>query len=234
MTDLRENKKQRLASSSVLIFTPKIVFDVAKKTSFKKVFITDEKLDLKKITAEKIFLLSEDAMKKITGLSSCEKGQIAAEAPLPENVKIPSQKINRLLILDGLQDPANVGTLIRTAHAMGWEGVAFLPNTADPFQSKALRAAMGSTFFLPLYFPAQEELKTFLIQEKFSAYLADLSGKSIKELKPQPPFALILSSEGQGPKSWTHKIAQKITIPMNAEIDSLNVAAAGAILMYNL
>lgn len=242
---LRDDKKEREKKKSVLIFTQKIIFDVAKKHAFKKVFITDESLKsslLKNLKYEELYLISDEMMKKITGLSSFEKIKIAAEITLPQNHIYPDkdknkgllESKNRLLILDGLQDPANVGSLIRTAHALNWDGLIITPKTADPFSQKALRAAMGSTFFLPLYFPTLPEMEKFIKKEKITLYLADLKGEKIEKLKPKLPLGLILSREGSGPNSWAKKMAKPITIPMKKDIDSLNVAAAGAILMHRL
>ncbi len=249
MVRLREDKKEREKKDSVLIFTQKIIFDVSKKHSFKKVFISDKNLKsslLKNLKYEELYLISDEMMKKITGLSSFEKIKIAAEIALPRNHLYPDKDNNkdkntnilesktRLLILDSLQDPANVGSLIRTAHALNWDGLILTPKTADPFSQKALRAAMGSTFFLPIYFSTLPELEKFIKKEKITLYLADLEGEQIAKLKPKIPLGLILSSEGKGPENWAKKIAKQITIPMKKDIDSLNVAAAGAILMHQL
>ena len=238
MVRLREDKKEREQKQSVLIFTQKLIFDVAKKHSFKKVFITDESLkdSLKNLKYDQLYLISDELMKKITALTSFEKIKIAAEIALPKKSKL--ERKNRLLILDGLQDPANVGSLIRTAHGLNWDGIILTPKTADPFGQKALRAAMGSTFFLPLYFSTLPELENFIKKEKIELYLADLTGKPLEEIKnlqkQVSSLGLILSSEGKGPENWARKSARTITIPMKNDLDSLNVAAAGAILMYQI
>ncbi len=238
---LRENKKQREKQKQALIFSSKIVLDVNKRLPLQKLFMLDnlsqqqQQTFLQKLNYQELFLVSEQVMKKITNLSSSEKVFLAATVPIPKSSFFKPSK--KLLILDGLQDPLNVGSLIRTAHGLGWENIVLTSHTADPFNVKATRAAMGSNFFVFLHFLPIDKLSEFLSKEKFTIYLADLKGRDIASLKlakKTAPTALILSNESKGVKNWTRQIAQKITIKLQKGLDSLNVSAAGAILMHYL
>jgi TrmH family RNA methyltransferase len=119
--------------------------------------------------------------------------------------------------------------LLRSALALGWDGVFFTPETVDPFNDKALRASKGALFSLPF---AYGDGASFVREEKRQIYLADLEGTSLKGMSPKSPFVLILSHEGTGPSAWAEKCAQKISIPMHNSVESLNVSACGAIFLY--
>lgn len=168
---------------------------------------------------------SENVMKKITGLSSPEG--VAAEFPLP---KPSALQTGPLLVLDRLSDPGNVGTLIRTAIALGWAGIYFMPGTVDPFHEKVVRASRAALFRFPWQLGSWEELK----QLKLEGYVADIGGTPLDQVAPKKEIALVLSNEGQGVSDEGQTFGERITIPMHGEMESLNVAISGAILMYAL
>lgn len=172
------------------------------------------------------FLVTEAILKKITGLQTPDG--FAAEIDLPQPQSLRGKK--RVLILDQLSDPGNLGTLLRTALALGWEGVVVTPGTVDIFNDKALRAAKGAHFHLPYARLEGQEIA----QMGWRLYTADIEGTPVQNIKVKEPMALILSSEGQGVRSWSETIAEKITIPMHSGVESLNVAASGAILLYEM
>lgn len=180
------------------------------------------------ISAQEHYLVSEEVLKKITGLGT--PSGLAAEVLMPPPQDLRAKK--RLLILDRLADPGNLGTLLRSALAFGWEGVVITPHTVDPFNDKALRAGKGAIFRLPYTYMEEKELIEW--SQKGRLYVADTEGTPLDEVKPQEPFGLVLSSEAAGPAPWTEAVGTKITIPMKKGVESLNVAASGAILLYKL
>ncbi len=222
LIELRTEKSARIASNSVLLIGEKMIRELSLKVNLKTLITS--KLD-HKIKAEKQILVTPEILQKITGLPSTD-GYIAV-APLPKEESLAGKR--RLLVLDGLSDPGNLGTLLRTALALDWDGVLFTPGTVDPFNDKVCRASKGALFFLPF---SSEEAEPLL--RSYHLYLADLEGVPLSKAKPQAPFALILSNEGRGPSKWAEKKAQKISIPMHNGVESLNVAASGAILLYTL
>ena len=210
---LRLDRAYREEAQRVLIAGEKMVGELPLE-----VLITVEPSD---IAAEEKYLVSEAILKKITGLN--QPDGFAAEVRLPPPQDLCSKKF--LVILDQIGDPGNLGTVLRTALALGWEGVIATPGTVDLFNDKALRAGKGAQFHLPYARMAMEEIQ----QLKLHFYMADVQGELLSKTAFQPPLALILSSEAHGPRA---DFGRKITIPMSKSVESLNVAASGAILLY--
>lgn len=167
--------------------------------------------------------VSSSLMKKITGC--------AAPVGIAAEVMLPSMKqalYPWTLVLDGVADPGNVGTLLRSAVAFGWEGVIFLPGCADPFNDKCLRSAKGAVFQIPLCRWEPDALLEALEQSSHSILIADCQGTAPQ--KSSAPLCLVMGNEAHGPSSlWQGK--PRCHIPISSDVDSLNVAIAGSILM---
>lgn len=218
---LRSEKEEREEEQSVLLTGEKMVADLSKKLVYRVLIFTEDRPDIR---AEMRVKVSQEVLRKITGVASPDG--IAAVAHMPKPASLLGE---RILILDRLADPGNLGTLLRSALALGWDGVLFTPNTVDPFNDKALRASKGALFSLPYDWGDGE---AFVKKSGRHVYLADLEGIPLAEAKVQVPLALILSHEGSGPAAWAEKCAKKITIPMGCDVESLNVASSGAIFLY--
>lgn len=143
-----------------------------------------------------------------------------------------------ILVLDGLQDPGNVGTLFRTAEAAGVSGVLLTRGCADPLSPKALRASAGSAFRLPhiLDLGVDELLKRLPRGVPLAAAVAGPGALSVFDAAPLSlPMALALGSEGSGlARSIEDAASRRIRVPSAREVESLNVAAAGAIVMFEI
>lgn len=151
--------------------------------------------------------------------------------PLPE--ALPG---SRYLVLDGLQDPGNVGTLWRTADAFGADALILLPGCADPWNPKTLRATMGACFRLPLWETALEPLTGALAAAGIPLYAAAL-GENTAEIQRCSlcPAAVVIGSEGRGVSQAVLAACQKtLRIPMRARCESLNAAAAGAVVLWEM
>jgi RNA methyltransferase, TrmH family len=139
-----------------------------------------------------------------------------------------------ILVLDAVQDPGNFGTLVRTAEALGAAGVVALPGTVDPWNPKSVRAAMGSSFRLPIVTAEWAELAPWLAERGVAAVAAVVGAAAL----PSPPpgrAALVLGNEGAGVGEETLANASlHAGIPLRGRAESLNVGAAGAILLYEL
>ena len=140
-----------------------------------------------------------------------------------------------LLILENVQDPGNIGTLFRTAEAAGAGGVIVSGDCADPYSPKVLRATMGAVFRLP--FVISEDLPATLrkLQAAGTAvYAAHLKGEDLYTEAAFPEkCAFLLGNEGNGLSEEISALAdRKIRIPMEGKTESLNVAVAGALLLY--
>lgn len=141
-----------------------------------------------------------------------------------------------MLLLDGLQDPGNVGTILRTAWALGAAGVIALPGTAELGNPKVLRAAMGATFHLPLAAAGVEEVVTWIHTHQAALWVAEAGGAPIPAPRPLPPrLVLAVGNEGAGGRAILEQAAlARIGIPLRTGVDSLNVAVAAAILLYEV
>lgn len=140
-----------------------------------------------------------------------------------------------LLALDGVQDPGNVGAMLRTAEAAGFAGALLCPACADAFSPKAARASMGSVLRLPI---ARESLPGALARlsaRGFSIISAELGGVLVDQAQIRAPYALVIGSEGSGVSAEVSAIADmRVSLPMRGRAESLNAAVAAGILMYLL
>ncbi|KFE41905.1 TrmH family RNA methyltransferase [Staphylococcus agnetis] len=153
-------------------------------------------------------------------------------------IKKPESQIKdarQVLILDRVQDPGNVGTLIRTADAAGLDAVILSKGTADVYSDKVLRASQGSVFHIPVM--VVDDVVTFIHQFNGPVYgTALVDAVSYHSLeKQQNTFALVLGNEGEGISDEILKdTTQNVTIPIYGRAESLNVAIAAGILMFHL
>lgn len=184
----------------------------------------------KNLHPKELFFVTEAILKKITGMPHPEP--IAGILQMPKEESLAGKQF--ILALDQITDPGNLGTLLRSALALGWQGAFLTEGSVDPFNDKAIRAAKGATFRLPLRLGSNEELLELIASEKWPVFVADLSGKNLKTLLPPSKALLILGSEGQGISPVFRGRFESVSIPMSGKMESLNVAAAGAILMYHL
>lgn len=138
-----------------------------------------------------------------------------------------------LVVLDRLQDPGNVGTIIRTADALGASGVLISPDSADPFSPKALRAAMGSTYHLPIYIGALKSELSRLKTQGFCCICGHLKGsEALPEITKRT--ALVIGSEGQGVSPETAELCTLYRMPMRGRAESLNAAVFAALMMQTV
>lgn len=137
-----------------------------------------------------------------------------------------------VLIPDGVRDPGNLGTILRTAAAAGADMVLIPPGSVDPFAPKVLRAGMGAHFRLPIATSGWEKIAPQL--GSLPVFLADSSGgQNYTQADFRSPFAIILGGEAAGAGEIARKlVTMQVHIPMRGRTESLNVATAAAILMF--
>ena len=143
----------------------------------------------------------------------------------------------RLVALDGVQDPGNVGTILRTADAAGFDGVLLSSQCADVYSPKVLRATMGSIFRMGLRVTEQlpQELAA-LSADGYSVISSQLDGTPFYEREPVGErFVLVIGSEGNGVTDEVKAVAtHRVKLPMRGGAESLNAAVAAGIIMYEL
>jgi len=222
---LRQDRSLREQERAVVVAGKRLLQEIAPL----KLLITDD--PTLSIPAQETIIATPEILKKITGLA--QNDGAAGIATLPKPASLANQ--NSVLILDGLSDPGNVGALLRTSLAFGWELVILTRDACDPFNDKAIRASKGACFRQPLLYSPWETISPWLQKRNFSVFAADLEGSPLSsQSKFTPPIALVLGHEIKGLSSSALQIGKLITIPMSGKIESLNVAAAGAILLYTL
>jgi len=175
---------------------------------------------------------SEKIFRKISTFDS-PRG-ILAVLKIPEyevekfNLKSPS------LILEEIQDPGNVGNLIRSSEAFGFENIIILEGTADPYSPRCSRASMGSQLRSRIFSLSWQEFLDLKKKNNIELWGLDVKGeKSIETVRMKFPFALVLGSEGGGlSEKMTMQLKGEIQIPMQGNLNSLNVSSAGSIAMF--
>ncbi len=151
-------------------------------------------------------------------------------------VKIPKVEIaepkDSCILLDRIQDPGNLGTIIRTANAAGYKEI-YLINCTDPYSPKCVRASMSGIFFVNIFSGSQEEILKALKSVKLIC--ADMDGESIFSFSINKPYCLCVGNEGGGISEEILKQADyKVKIPMSETCESLNAAVSAGIAMYQL
>lgn len=168
----------------------------------------------------------ESFVESITGCCACcDSGQKAGVGRESGNV----------VVLDRLQDPGNIGTIIRTADAAGYGGVVLLKGTADIFSPKVIRAAAGSVFRMPIFF-AEDPQEVLALMKKCGKKTAATcfdTENYYYQTDITKDTALVIGNEGNGIcREFIEGADIKVKIPMYGNIESLNAAVAAAILMY--
>ena len=140
-----------------------------------------------------------------------------------------------ILILDAVQDPGNVGTILRTASALGVAATVAMPGTVDLWNAKVVRSGMGAHFKHPMFSATWNELDSFRKRTDFHVLAADASGTDVASIKPGSRAALVVGNEGSGLSPEARSRASHIvSLPIQPNVESLNVAVATGILLYAL
>lgn len=218
-------KKERDKNRQYLIEGEHLVeVALSSEAEIDEIFILDGitfDLDFKNIT---VTTVNESVMKSLSTLVT-PPGILAVVNEANMNVDS-----NRVLILDGIQDPGNLGTLIRTADAFNFKHIVMSNDTVDAYNDKVLRSAQGSHFHVKL---ERTDLKHFLQSFEGKVLTTSLAGEETSKSVKEEKLALILGNEGKGVSEEIQQEANtlvRITMPGHAE--SLNVAVAGGILMH--
>ncbi len=217
------------------------------------------------------YVATAKVMKKLAGVENADGIDLVAELEMPEiravsefmKRKNTRSKIDKVLCMDGVQDPGNVGTLLRTAEAFGFDAVGLGPRTCDPFNDKCMRSSKGTAFRMQMFnWKTSEEFFEGIVNDgkfelKENVLAAMLSGESCLDVsrelnnnnnnnnnnnsdsdsndyRTHTKVCLVLGSEGQGVSKEIASSTRAVTIPTPGVTESLNVAVAGGILMSSL
>ncbi len=174
----------------------------------------------------------------LQSLSPAETSQgllLAVQLPETSPADFAAQTAGRsIALLDGLQDPGNVGTILRTAWAAGLSGVLLVNGCADVFAPKVVRAAMGAVYHLPVLACSDQTAGELLQKLDLPLWAADAGGEDFRQVSAGGPVCWLLGREATGPSAyWRGRAAKTVAIPMQPGVDSLNVAVAAGILFFS-
>ena len=171
----------------------------------------------------------------------------AAETESPQGViaigEVPPHSLDtleippvcRILVLDAVQDPGNVGTILRTAAALGATATIALPGTVDLWNPKVIRSSMGAQFHHPAFHAEWAELLRLLEREKIELWAADARGEALDRTRAVKRLAIVVGNEGSGISPDVRAKANRtISLPIANNVESLNVAVAAGIILHEL
>lgn len=194
-----------------------------------RVFLAESYRGEQEFPTEKLVVVSDDVFRFLSD-EKTPQGVLC-------RVKIPDYPLQApkasCLFLDGVSDPANVGAIIRTANAAGYNEIYLTQGCADPYSPKSVRASMSGLFFTKLYMGERAEILSVLKDTPILA--ADMQGENAFTFTAPEKFALAIGNEANGISTETEQAANHVVkIPMSATQESLNAAVSAGILMYLL
>lgn len=194
-----------------------------------RVFVAESYTGENSFPQEKTVLVSDDVFRFLSD-EKTPQGILC-------RIKIPVRKLKKpqakCLLLDGVSDPGNVGTIIRTANAAGYAEIYLTDECADPYSPKSVRASMSGVFFTRIYRGPRTEILSVLADTPI--VVADMGGENVFSFAPPKRFALAIGNEANGiSDAVKNAAAHTVKIPMQATQESLNAAISAGIIMYVL
>ena len=187
-----------------------------------------------------VYCASEDIRREVTGLGVPLRAMGLFQRPPLTSASLLIQKTRRLVVAESIDNPTNLGAIIRSAAALGWGGIILSGGSADPLARRALRVSMGTGLMIPFArLEGNDDLHALLKENDFRTFsltpqpdAVDIRSVSIHS---DDKVAMYLGSERDGLTVETMQLTdEKVRIPMNSTVDSLNVGAAAAIALYAL
>lgn len=182
----------------------------------------------------KMYTCPASLLSKVSNVKTPQGVVFSCERPVAELDVLRGAK--RLMVLEGLQDPGNLGTIIRTADAFALDGIILCEGCVDPTSPKVVRATMGAAFRLPIAAATLEQTVAFLDKQNLPLYAAALSESSVPLTRVDlTRAAVMIGNEGRGiTKKAAALCTQQIIIPMDGRAESLNASVAASIIMYEM
>jgi RNA methyltransferase, TrmH family len=179
--------------------------------------------------------VSEGELRKLTETETPQGVIAVAQIPEKTLADVVLTDTSLVLVLDAIQDPGNLGTLIRSADAFAAACVIALPGTVDYWNPKVVRSAAGAAFRVPLIHESVDGTWRWLSENAFTIFGADMRGVEVRSVAAEGRKALVAGNEGAGLRKETREqVTQAVAIPMPGRAESLNVAVAAGILLYEL
>lgn len=225
-----KQKKFREQFKLVLLEGEKLILDaVSNNISLEMLFVDNDKVDFaKQLGAKETYILDKKLCKNLTSMITSQN--VFAVVKIPE---IKPTISNSVLVLDKIQNPDNLGAIIRTAVATNFTTI-FAVDSVDIYNEKTLRSSMGNAFKINLIKTDYQSLLSQL--DNYEIFVADMNGENIFNVSNVgKKVALVIGNEGNGISSELMKIAsKKISIPMQNNVESLNASVSAGIIMYQI
>ncbi|ACX51686.1 tRNA/rRNA methyltransferase (SpoU) [Ammonifex degensii KC4] len=236
-------KKGREKAGEFLVEGPHLVAEALRHGKVRALYLTPEFASspegeelIRKAEARKVevFGLAPQLLARAADTATPQGVLAVVEMPSASLPSLLQVELPLLVIVDGLQDPGNLGTIVRTAQAVAATGVVVLKGSVDPFHPRAVRATAGAIFRLPVVKgPSAEEVLPLLRTAGIELVVADPRGEvPFYAHSFLGPTALVIGSEGGGPGPVWSTLARRVYIPMPGKTESLNAAVAAALLLY--
>lgn len=232
------DKKTRMNAKRFIVEGYHLVNETSKTNLLEAIISTDEK-ELKKINNVKRYLVNDAIINKIATTKN-PQNILGIVKMLDHNITnlVPIIKENKtkLIMLDDVNDPGNLGTIIRTAAGLGYDGIIMSPNTVDLYNEKVIRSTQGVMFKIPIIKANLQEVIKLLKKEKvFCIGTALTNAKDVKHITKKDKFAICLGNEAKGiSKEVLDNMDENVKIAMNNDVESLNVSIAAGIIMYEM
>lgn len=233
-----QTKKERTKTGQYLIEGWHLINEALASVDLVDLMVVEE-ADLAQVDLTKVqntYLISKEVAKHISSTPS-PQGIFATVAIDDQRKQLPADLAGQWLFLDGVQDPGNIGTIIRTADAAGISGVVLGTGSADMYNPKVVRSMQGSHFHVKVYEGDLSEWVTKLTALDIPVYGTELNPQAVSynQLPAMPNFALIMGNEGNGvSKELLLQTTKNLYIPIRGRAESLNVAIATGILLFKL
>lgn len=230
-----QTAKGRKKQARYLLEGEHLVEEVIRSQKSVECFVVSERASsyYQSMTAEYPTTIVSDALFEKLSTTQTQQG-ILAVVPL-EKSSLETVFKGRYLLLDAVQDPGNLGTIIRSADAAGFDAVVVGEGCVDVFNDKVIRSMQGSQFHLPLYHEKLEDLIPRLKKQQIPVVATALHERAVdyQWLRQKESVAIIVGNEGQGVRKIVMEQADiLVKIPLFGQAESLNVAVASALLMY--
>lgn len=223
-----KDKKYRDSSNSFLVEGEHLVIEAYREDLIKELIVLDDSDFI--LDGIPIIKVSSEVMKKLSSMDSYPSVIGVAN-------KIKEKELgDSILMLDDIQDPGNLGTIIRSSAAFGIDTIVVSPKTVDIYNIKVLRATQGMLFHINIIVRELDSFITKLKQDNYKIYGTKVDkGVNIKDISINNKYALVMGNEGKGISDNVSKLCDEyLYIKMNDNVESLNVGVATSILLYEI
>ncbi len=240
--DLLDSKKQRDTHQQMILEGVRLAEEAVRhQVQIQQCFFSANLSDrgkavVKQISSDQVEIeeIPADLMDRLSDTQHAQGILLVCATPRTTFPQHPSY----ILALDRINDPGNMGTILRTAAALQFDGILLTPGTTDPFSPKALRAAMGTQLYLPIQWKEAQEIKAFCEAAttplELTASVMDCPHTSW-DMDLSGPLCLVIGNEAAGISKALLGLSDRcVKIPIAEETESFNAAVAAAILMYEI